>query len=331
MGSVVEKIAGIQRLLRAGRGMEAESVARNLQQEYPAQGDVNHALALVLIKQDKDGEALLFAKAAVKAEPRNAAYLVNFGRLYLKYEVVEDALPLLEKALRYDPSLYEAPRAMGEFFHQIGNGHRAASYLRQALAISPSGQRNQIEMQLVEVLSSLGQTEEAERLLEPLAAIDTFRVEALVQLAGLRKHTIESTIFGLLQKELEDGSSSAEASASLHNAIGRIHENSGDYRKAFEHFRESKKFLKKTFDFEALKQSVDSAIADFTPDIPREFEGYGDPSKLPVFIVGLPRSGTTLTEQIIAAHPKAAGVGELERIGRMKKGLSNGEKYRPDA
>ncbi|HUQ36134.1 MAG TPA: sulfotransferase [Aestuariivirga sp.] len=324
MGSIAEEIAGIQRLLRAGRGLEAETAARKLQLEHPVQGDVNHALALVLIKQDKDGEALLYAKAAVKAEPQNAAYLISLGRLYLKYEVVEDALPLIEKALRYNPSLYEAPRAMGEFFYQVGNGHRAASYLKQALALSPSGQRHQIEMQLVEVLSSLGETDEAERLLGPLTAIDRFRVEALVHLAGLRKHTISSGIFGLLQQELEGGSPSPEASASLHNVIGRIYENCAEYSKAFEHFRKSKEFLKKEFDFEALKQTVNSVIEDFTSDTLKEFEGYGDPSRLPVFVVGMPRSGTTLTEQIIAAHPKAAGVGELERIGRMRKGLSGG-------
>jgi tetratricopeptide (TPR) repeat protein len=214
---------------------------------------------------------------------------------------------------------------MGEFFYQIGNGHRAITYLKQALVVSPSSQRPQIEMQLVEVVSSLGQTEEAERLLEPLTAIARFRVEALVHLAGLRKHTIESSIFGLLQQELEGGSSSPEASASLHNVIGRIYENSGEYGKAFEHFRKSKEFLKKEFDFEALKQTVDSVIEDFNADILKEFDGYGDPSRLPVFVVGMPRSGTTLTEQIIAAHPKAAGVGELERIGRLRKGLSNGE------
>lgn len=324
LNSITDQIAGIRRLLREGHGLEAETAARKLQQQFPVQGDVNHVLALVLVKQDKDGEALLFAKAAVKAEPRNAEYLVNLGRLYLKYEVVEDALPLIEKALRYDPSLYEAPRAMGEFFHQIGNGHRAASYLKQALAVSPPAQRHQIEMQLVEVLSSLGQTDEAERLLEPLAAIGRFRVEALVQLAGLRKHTVESSIFGLLQQELEGGSPSPEASARLHNVIGRIYENSAEYGKAFEHFRKSKEFLKKEFDFEALEQTVDSVIEEFTPDTLKEFEGYGDPSRLPVFVVGMPRSGTTLTEQIIAAHPKAAGVGELERIGRMRKGLSSG-------
>ena len=324
LGSVTDEIAGIRRLLREGHGAEAETAARKLQQQYPAQGDVNHALALALVNQDKDGEALLFAKAAVKAAPRNAEYLINLGRLYLKYEVVEDALPLIEKALRYDPSLYEAPQAMGEFFYQIGNGHRAASYLKQALAVSPTGSRHQIEMQLVEVLSSLGQTDEAEHLLEPLFETGRFRVEALVQLASLRKHTIESSIFGLLQKELEGGSPSPEASASLHNVIGRIYENSAEYGKAFEHFRKSKEFLKREFDFKAMKQTVDSVIEDFRPDTLKEFEGYGDPSRLPVFVVGMPRSGTTLTEQIIAAHPKAAGAGELERIGRMSKGLSSG-------
>jgi tetratricopeptide (TPR) repeat protein len=323
-GNIAEEIAGIRRLLHTGHGMEAEAAARKLQQQYPSQGAVNHALALVLVRQDKDGEALVFAKAAVKAEPRNADYLVNLGRLYLKYEVVEDALPLIEKALRCNPSLYEAPRAMGEFFYQIGNGHRAANYLKQAHALSPPDQRHQIEMQLVEVLSSLGQTDEAERLLEPLTAIGRFRVKALVQLAGLRKHTVDSSIFGLLQQELEGGSPSPEASASLHNVIGWIYENSADYGKAFEHFRKSKEFLRKEFDFEALKQTVDSVIGDFGPDTLKEFEGYGDPSRLPVFVVGMPRSGTTLTEQIIAAHPKAAGVGELERIGRMRKGLSGG-------
>lgn len=324
LNSVTDQIAGIRRLLREGHGMEAETVARGLQQQYPAQGDVNHALALALVMQGKDGEALIFAKAAVKAEPRNGDYLVNLGRLYLKYEVVEDALPLLEKALRYNPSLYEAPRAMGEFYYQVGNGHRAAGCLKQALALSPSGQRHQIEMQLVEVLSSLGLTDEVEGLLEPLTAIGKFRVEALVQLAGLRKHSVESGIFGLLQQELEGGSPSPEASASLHNVIGRIYENSAEYGKAFEHFRKSKEFLKKEFDFEALQQTVDSVIEDFGLDTLKEFEGYGDPSRIPVFVVGMPRSGTTLTEQIIAAHPKAAGVGELERIGRMRKGLSGG-------
>ncbi len=323
--NVTDEITGIRRLLREGHRGEAETAARKLQQRYPAQGEVNHVLALVLIKQRKDGEAIEFAKAAIAAEPRNAAYLVNLGRLYLKYEVVEDALPLIEKALRYDPSLYEAPRAMGEFFYQIGNGHRAASYFRQALAICPSDQRRQIEFQLVEVLASLGQIEEAERLLEPLMAIDTFRVEVLVQLTGLRKYTVDSNLFELSRKELEDGSPSPKSTARLHNVIGRIRENSGEFSEAFEHFRKSKEFQKRQFDFGALRRTVDSVISDFNLDTLKEFEGFGDPSRLPVFVVGLPRSGTTLTEQIIAAHPRAAGAGELERIGRMSKGLSPGE------
>ena len=84
-----------------------------MQRQFPARGDVNEALALVLVKQNKHDEALPFAEAAVKAEPRNADYLINLGRLYLKYELVEEALPLIEKAFRLDPSMFQAPLGNG--------------------------------------------------------------------------------------------------------------------------------------------------------------------------------------------------------------------------
>ena len=61
LNSITDQIAGIRRLLREGHGVEAETVARKLQQQYPAQGEVNHVLALVLIRQRKDGEAIVFA------------------------------------------------------------------------------------------------------------------------------------------------------------------------------------------------------------------------------------------------------------------------------
>ncbi len=67
---------------------------------------------------------------------------------------------------------------------------------------------------------------------------------------------------------------------------------------------------------------IEPLIGAFTPELIRSFEGYGDPSNLPVFVVGMPRSGTTLTEQIIAAHPKGGGAGELRRISWMWLGLS---------
>src|SRR5688572_23082588 len=120
-GGVEDAIGELSRLMEKGRKEEAEAAARALQRQFPARGDVNQALALVLLKLGKQNHALRFAEAAAKAEPENAGYLVNLGRLYVEYEMIEEALPVLEKALKIDPSMYQAPWALGEFFRAIGN------------------------------------------------------------------------------------------------------------------------------------------------------------------------------------------------------------------
>lgn len=322
--TIGEMIARIYSLVQANRGADAEVGARALQQQFPARGDVNEALALVLVNENRDDDALPFAEAAVKAEPRNTGYLINLGRLYLKYEMIEQALPLIEKAFRLDPSMFQAPWAMGEFFQQAGNGQRAIRYLNQAILASPEAQRPEIEMMLADCLSSLGQTDEAERLYQSLAGNKKHRPFAIAQAAGLRKHKIASPVFEELQQELKKGTASPRNLARLHLSIGRIHENSGGYAEAFDHFTQSKTFLRKDFDSAKFTEMVNGNIANFNAEVLERFAGYGDLSKVPVFVVGLPRSGTTLTEQIIAAHPKAGGVGELKRIGRMELGLSEG-------
>lgn len=323
--AIGEMIAGIYRLVQAKRGADAEAQARALQRQFPARGDVNEALALVLVNENKDEDAMPFAEAAVKAEPRNAGYLINLGRLYLKYELIEQALPLIEKAFRLDPSMFQAPWAMGEFFQQAGNGQRAIRYLNQAILASRAAQRPEIEIMLADCLSSLGQTDEAERLYQSLAGDGKLRPFAIAQAAGLRKHKTGSAVFEELQQELKKGAASPRNLARLHLAIGQIHENSGEYAEAFDHFTQSKTLHRKDFDPNSFTAMVNGNIANFNAEVLQRFAGYGDLSKVPVFVVGLPRSGTTLTEQIIAAHPKAGSVGELKRIGRMELGLSEGK------
>ncbi len=323
--TIGEMIARIYSLAQAKRGADAEAAARALQRQFPARGDVNEALALVLVNENKHDDALPFAEAAVKAEPKNSGYLINLGRLYLKYELIEQAMPLIEKAFRLDPSMFQAPWAMGEFFQQAGNGQRAIRYLNQAILASPEAQRPDVEVMLADCLSSLGQIDEAERLYQSLAGNRKHRPFAIAQAAGLRRHKIDSVVFHELKQELEKGAASPRSLARLHLAIGQIHENSGGYAEAFDHFTQSKTFLRREFDSASFTGMVNSNIANFDADVLRRFAGYGDPSRLPVFVVGMPRSGTTLTEQIIAAHPKAGGVGELRRIGRMVLGLSEGK------
>ncbi len=326
--SIEEAIDELPRLMQVGRNDEAEAAARSLQRQFPARGDVNQALALVLIKLGKPGYALRFAEAAAKAEPENAGYLVNLGRLYVEYEMIEEALPVLEKALGIDPSMYQAPWALGEFFRATGNGEKAIHYLKQALAAARPEKRSDIQSSIADCAASLGEVDEAERLYRTLSASsELHRGYALTQMASLRKHKTDSSLFGTLQQMLRNGAAKPQDSMRLHLAIGRIYENSGEYAKAFDHFRRSKTFVTTAFDIGKFRAVVDNIIEDYQPEALQRFEEYGDPSRLPVFVVGMPRSGTTMIEQVIAAHPEGGGAGELQRVGRMQRALS--EEKRP--
>ncbi len=325
-GGVEEAIDELSRLMQTGRKEEAEAAAHALQRQFPARGDVNQALALVLLKSGKHNHALKFAEIAAKAEPENAGYLVNLGRLYIEYEMIEEAQPALEKALRLDPSMYQAPWALGEFFRAAGNGERAIHYLKRALAAARPETRDDIQYSIADCASSLREIEEAERLFRELQTTERYRRRALADMASLRKHKTDSAMFETLQNEISNGTTPPRDRMNLHLALGRIHENSVEYTQAFDQFRQAKSWIQGKFDLAKFRSNVDSLVECYKPEVLRRFEGYGDPSDVPVFVVGMPRSGTTLTEQIIAAHPEGGGAGELRRISRMRQGLGDDDK-----
>jgi hypothetical protein len=105
----------------------------------------------------------------------------------------------------------------------------------------------------------------------------------------------------------------------MHHAAGKILNDLGRNDEAIDHFQTSKLASGHSFDVKAYAHRVDSLIAAFTPALLKSKEGFGDLSEVPVFIIGMPRSGTTLTEQICASHPDVFGAGELNNLGNALK------------
>jgi hypothetical protein len=99
----------------------------------------------------------------------------------------------------------------------------------------------------------------------------------------------------------------------LHFALGKGFDDVGDYDRAFPHFIEGCKLKRATFEYDAeqMTQHFSDIMRIFNQATMERLRGGGDPSRLPFFVLGMPRSGTTLTEQIIASHPDVHGAGEL--------------------
>lgn len=114
-------------------------------------------------------------------------------------------------------------------------------------------------------------------------------------------------------------------SSSLYFALGKAYENLKQYEKAFEYLEKANKEKRKTLPYDKQNQTsfFRKIKEDFSPRLVREFQGKGFKSDLPVFIVGMPRSGTTLTEQIISSHPEVFGAGELPDVMRTRRRMGN--------
>ncbi|WP_119392369.1 tetratricopeptide repeat-containing sulfotransferase family protein [Taklimakanibacter lacteus] len=302
----------------------AEALARKLQQSQPDHADANNVLGIVLLSRKNAGAAVKFLEHAVRKQPDNAVYLNNLGCAYLDLGVIELAQAPLSKALKINPGLTKTLWLLGEFYRQGGKPEMALPYHEKACRNEP--QNSDYKWALGKTFEMLGRSQEASAIFLALREHPQIGDQALYRLAVNDKHDLASPLLAEIETKLSSGPRPPRALSALHNGAGKIREQNGDFSGAFEHFIKANEADPVPFDIARYRAWVDGVIATFTPEL-LAAQQVGSSSDIPVFVVGMPRSGTTLVEQIIARHPQAAGAGELDRIWKFGRWLG----YHDDA
>jgi len=229
-------------------------------------------------------------RAAREADPRHAASIHMLGTLLCDREAFVEALPLLREAAALEPNRAEFQRDLGVLQLFFGDIVAARANLHRALDLDPHVK--DILPTLVRMTRMDSGGAEAERLFDLTQALAS-RVDEL-------PHAEQIRVFYALGKSLEDR---------------------GDYDGAFEAFTKANAMHRETIAHDpAAFEARFQAIADaFNPALFERLkrEGEGAQSDRPIFIVGMPRSGTTLVEQIISAHPDVHGAGEIDIMHRL--------------
>lgn len=313
----------ISKLSESGKDDEAWRAANDLYAKHSREGTPNFILALMLAGNKQRSDALQYAEAAVKFDPDNAIYKVFLGKLYVELGMIEFAPDILHKAFAMDKTLYQAPLELARYYYESGQGARALPYYDLALKAAPAESVPTIRLYRADCLRSLGQAAEAEVDYNLAMRAPQHRVKALTAIAQLQKNDQTSDYAGQVRKELEQPGLTNKERSSLLLCLGRLHENGRDYDNAFLNFDRSRKLLSSKFDMSNFLLTVENRSRVFTRDVFEKFRQFGHDSEKPIFVVGMPRSGTTMTEQIIAAHSQAEGVGELGRMGRMSSSFAN--------
>ena len=303
---------------QAKRLAEAQDICLEVLARTP-----NHPLALYImgtVRLGYDDEAALryFARA-VGEEPRNPYYHLSLGEAYAKLSEFSAAIKHIQYALEVQPDLIEALCALGRVYTEFDKPDLALPLYEKAQRINRDHPKVRIGM--ATALTGLGRMDEAASYLKETIERRIDVPAAYYDLVQTKKFTEEPPELQAIQRNLDSPGLKPEGKASLNYAAGKVLNDLKRYAEAFDHFSKAKQAEGYKFDIDRYRRFIDATIETFTPEFFAERHGYGNPSEAPVFVVGMPRSGTTLTEQICASHPEVHGAGELSKLRRVANAI----------
>lgn len=227
----------------------------------------------------------------------------------------EDAITHFLQVLARKPDLVAALGALGKSYTAVGKAELALPLFEKATKLKPN--HPALRLDHANALIALGRMDEAADLLQENIRLGYRAAASYRALADTRNFSSEPAEFRAILKQLEESSPNQVDRTFMHHAAGKILNDIGRYDEAIDQFQASKIAAGHGFDVEAYRRRVDTLIAAFTPQLLKSKAALANPSEVPVFIVGMPRSGTTLTEQICASHPAVFGAGELNKLGTV--------------
>jgi tetratricopeptide (TPR) repeat protein len=304
--------------MQRGADIEAIAIFERLVKIDPHHAVALNNLGIALSKLSRYEEAEKYLRAAIKERPDYADAYSNLGTLSRCRGYFDDSEKSLRTALKLNPSLVEARTNLGMTLLLLNRLREAKGCFSKVLRTRPRNAEALFGMG--RIASMEGRFEESEKNLRRAIHVSPKMPDAWAALAGLRKMTpADEAWLREVEQIVARGVPPVEA-ATLHFAMGKYHDDLGQFAQAFAHYRDANELLKpiaKDYDRAARTELVDKLIRLYSRTKMAAANGGGSDSMKPVFVVGMARSGTSLTEQIIASHPMAAGAGELDYWGRV--------------
>jgi tetratricopeptide (TPR) repeat protein len=261
-------------------------------------------------------QAASWYQEALRREPNSARIHCNLASLLEEQENYEAAKARYEIALRLDPGYAEAHNGLGYLYHEQGLFDQADAKYREALRLKPDFAPGYCN--LGTVLEELGAIDEAVDCLRQALAHDPRYAGAYAQLATILRRRLPAADLAAMQSLLAWPYLSEGKQAPLHYGLAQVFDAQEEYQAAARHLEQANRlrlagFRKRGQGYDPTEHSrfVDELMTVFKPEFFARVREFGSKSDRPVFIVGLPRSGSTLTEQILASHSQVYGAGEL--------------------
>jgi len=331
---------------RLGHLDEALAVTQRAVARDPRLSFAHNQLGLVLSNLGQREEGVLSYRQALALDPGYVEALNNLGNVLREMGQRREAVPLYEQAIKLDPRRVETHWNLGSVLFELRRVHEALESYGRALALKPDYAPAHLSMAMtmrqqrrpaeaeqscqaalaidpgyVDALAFLGELRadrgrfaEAEELFQRAIALNPNCATAFFSIATHRRMSADDEAWlkgaqALLAKPLP-----LAHEISMRYALGKYLDDTGQYDRAFENYRQANELTKRhrsPADREQLTRTVDQIMRSCDPAFLQRYASQGSTSERPVFILGMPRSGTSLAEQILASHPAVVGAGEV--------------------
>ena len=312
-------------LIEIGEFNQAHYAAQRALQLKPddAEAYLNLADVLYVAGSFDDGHAAL--KEALKRDPDNPRAYSKLSNIYERLDEADDALWAIDKAIELAPDTPIFLARKASILHIANNIEEALICVEEALEKSPELLPALITK--AEILVAVNRNDDAQEILNKAKEVNPDHPLIYFTTSSIKRFTSEDDddLQKMLSLEEDSAGMGSVYHASLCYALGKAYENLKQYEKAFAYFEKGSAEKRKTLPYDEAAQPAifEKTKSDFSTPVIKEFTGHGHDSDKPIFIVGMPRSGTTLTEQIISSHPDVFGAGELPDVMRVKRRMGD--------
>jgi len=302
---------------RAGRLEEAEAAYREVLQRNPRNLEALRLLALIAISTEHYGQAVQLLKRALEFAPDFLAAWIDLSRAQLERMELTAALESIRRAEQLNPRSANVQVHLANVQARSGRHEEAIETYRKAVEFNAQSTAGCLG--LGNTLKTVGRQSEAIAAYRRATAMRPELSEAWWSLSNLKTFRFEDSEVATMERQLETPGLPDEAQVQFSFALGKAYEDRADYPRAFALYERGNRTRRALENYDPVQTEVinDRIIAVFNRDFLAQHAGSGHPDPAPIFVVGLPRSGSTLIEQILASHPMVDATFELPEGGRL--------------
>lgn len=291
-------------------GMALE-ILSELQAANPKDPQINYWLGVVFLSIGHPDKAVDHLQAAAKVAKKEAQIFATLADAYIAGSRPEDAVPHARKATTLDPKSEFAHRVLGEAYARLRRPVMAVHALEAAIKLNPASAVSHLALSRLKI--SLGDMDGAEQHYRSAYELTPDDPSVLINARDVSDPGLKQEALERIDATLSDPQRPVSGAdrARLAFTAGKICDDAADYARAFHYLNLHRQDMYGPYDANREQAFFSSFETVFTQEFFEERKDFALSSDRPVFVFGMPRSGTSLVESILSAHPKVAGAGEL--------------------